>query len=82
MSVKKILVLVSGSKLAWFLCRNIGTGLLSEWGSNGLDLIWWRPNQLDFCVGVEFDLVSVLRSNWLFLRGGQRGVEIDSAGRN
>ena len=49
MGVEKYLVLVFGSKRDRFLCERIEINLILEWGSN------W----LDFCNGVEMNLISV-----------------------
>ena len=76
---EKYLVLVSGSKLAWFLCRGIEIDLTLDW--DRIDLLSVVASKLtSFCLGIKFDLVQCWDRNWLVCWAGGRNWLC--AGRN
>ena len=71
MGVEKYLVLVCGSKLAWFLCGDIEIDLVLECGSKCIYL----SSKLDFCVRDRISLgFSIGIERYLCF---VRGIEID-----
>ena len=66
------LISVKGSELTWFLCEGRKWLVFGVW----IEIIYvWGLNWFDPRVGIEIDLMPVLRSkvNWLFVWG----IEID-----
>ena len=70
--VGKYLVLVSGLKLGWFLCRGIEIDLVIEWGSNWLHFSGVEI-ELIFVWRIEFHFVLVLGSKLTCFCAGGRG---------